>query len=53
MGAVSSSCPVEAIRHPRLPLYGVQFHPERSEINGEILFRNFYEIVKSVRTGQD
>ncbi|MEO0052130.1 MAG: gamma-glutamyl-gamma-aminobutyrate hydrolase family protein [candidate division WOR-3 bacterium] len=52
IGAVSSSCPVEAIRHPRLPLYGVQFHPERSEINGEILFRNFYEIVKSVRTGQ-
>ncbi|MCX7732631.1 MAG: gamma-glutamyl-gamma-aminobutyrate hydrolase family protein [candidate division WOR-3 bacterium] len=52
IGAVSPSCPVEAIRHPRLPLYGVQFHPERSEENGARLFCNFYDIVQSVRTGQ-
>ncbi len=52
IGAVSPSCPVEAIRHPMLPLYGVQFHPERSGENGARLFCNFYEIVKSVCTGQ-
>lgn len=50
IGAVSSSCPVEAIRHPLLPLYGVQFHPERSGENGQKIFRNFYDIVQSVYT---
>ncbi len=45
IGAVSESCPVEAIRHPTLPLYGVQFHPERSGINGEKLFENFYRLI--------
>lgn len=42
IGAWSSSCQVEAIRHPYLPLYGVQFHPERSGGNGERLIRNFF-----------
>lgn len=42
VGAVSDSCPVEAIRHPRLPLFGVQFHPERSGENGRRLFENFF-----------
>lgn len=42
IGAWSSSCQVEAIRHPHLPLYGVQFHPERSGENGERLIRNFF-----------
>jgi GMP synthase-like glutamine amidotransferase len=42
VGARSASCPIEAMRHPRLPLYGVQFHPERSGPNGEALFANFY-----------
>lgn len=42
VGAVSNSCPVEAICHPNLPLYGVQFHPERSGTNGAKLFQNFY-----------
>lgn len=40
--ARSASCPVEAMHHPTLPLYGVQFHPERSGLNGERLFDNFY-----------
>ncbi len=45
IGAESDSCPVEAIRHPQLPIYGVQFHPERSKENGEKLFANFYHLV--------
>lgn len=45
IGAYSLSCPVEAICHPTLPLYGVQFHPERSGENGEKIFRNFYRLV--------
>jgi len=40
--AQSESCPVEAMHHPTRPLYGVQFHPERSGLNGEQLFDNFY-----------
>lgn len=40
--ARSASCPVEAMHHPTRPLYGVQFHPERSGLNGEKLFDNFY-----------
>jgi len=40
--ARSASCPVEAMHHPTRPLYGVQFHPERSGANGEKLFDNFY-----------
>jgi GMP synthase (glutamine-hydrolysing) len=40
--ARSASCPVEAMHHTTRPLYGVQFHPERSGANGEQLFDNFY-----------
>lgn len=40
--ANSTSCPVEAMHHPTRPLYGVQFHPERSSANGEQLFENFF-----------
>ena len=40
--ARSTSCPVEAMHHRTLPLYGVQFHPERSGVNGDKLFDNFY-----------
>jgi GMP synthase-like glutamine amidotransferase len=40
--ASSDSCPVEAMHHPTLPLFGVQFHPERSGPNGERLFDNFF-----------
>lgn len=45
VGARSASCPVEAIRHQFLPLYGVQFHPERSGRQGELLFAGFYRHV--------
>ena len=40
--AKSASCDVEAMHHTTRPLYGVQFHPERSGLNGEKLFENFY-----------
>jgi len=40
--ARSASCPAEAMHHTTRPLYGVQFHPERSGPNGEALFDNFY-----------
>jgi GMP synthase (glutamine-hydrolysing) len=45
VGARSASCAVEAMRHPSLPLYGVQFHPERSGKQGERLFASFYRLV--------
>ena len=49
--ARSASCPVEAMHHPTQPLYGVQFHPERSGVNGDKLFDNFYNqiVLPSVR----
>lgn len=43
--AFSGSCEVEAMHHTLRPLYGVQFHPERSGLNGEKLFDNFFEHV--------
>lgn len=46
VGADSSSCEVEAIKHPSLPIYGVQFHPERSGENGSKLFKNFFDTVR-------
>lgn len=45
--AESDSCKIEAIRHSKLPLYGTQFHFERSGEIGEMIIKNFYEnIVK-------
>jgi GMP synthase (glutamine-hydrolysing) len=51
--ATSVSCPVEAMHHSERPLYGVQFHPERSGPNGEKLVRNFFDRVVQpwLRTG--
>jgi len=43
--AYSSSCKVEVIRHIERPLWGVQFHPERSGSSGKRLAANFAEIV--------
>ena len=43
--ANSPSCEVEAIKHIEHCFYGVQFHPERSSIIGETIFRNFFDIV--------
>jgi GMP synthase (glutamine-hydrolysing) len=44
--ASSSHCLNEAMRHPALPVYGVQFHPESSGKSGERLLENFVSIVK-------
>jgi len=45
--AYSSSCKVEALRHIKRPIFGVQYHPEveHSEY-GEELFQNFIDIVE-------
>lgn len=43
--ANSKSCPVEAIKHFNRPLYGVQFHIERSGETGKKIMKNFYELV--------
>ncbi len=49
--ADSQSCEVEAIKHRNKPFYGVQFHPERTKIEGEEhkdgikVIKNFYRYV--------
>ena len=43
--ARSNVCEVEAMKSRKKPHYGVQFHPERSEKNGEKLIKNFYKYV--------
>jgi GMP synthase (glutamine-hydrolysing) len=43
--AESDSCPVEAMRHLKRPLFGVQFHPERSGESGRQVVGNFYRNV--------
>lgn len=46
--AHSSTCQIEAMEHPSLPLYGVQFHPEvwHTE-NGEKILENFCKTIKA------
>jgi len=40
--ARSETCPVEAMKHERLPIYGVQFHPEVAHTEkGSEIYRNF------------
>lgn len=39
--AYSDSYAIEAMRHPFLPLWGIQFHPEVSGENGKKLIQNF------------
>lgn len=41
--AYSSEYAIEAMRHPTLPLWGIQFHPEVSGENGKKLIKNFLE----------
>ncbi|MFH1095173.1 MAG: GMP synthase subunit A [Candidatus Micrarchaeota archaeon] len=46
--AHSSTCPVEAMFHPKKPLYSVQFHPEVWHTqNGEKIIENFLKTIKS------
>ncbi|MCX7784666.1 MAG: gamma-glutamyl-gamma-aminobutyrate hydrolase family protein [candidate division WOR-3 bacterium] len=49
--ANSPSCEVEAMKHLELPIYGVQFHPERSGSIGETIFQNFFNIVRRLKHG--
>lgn len=39
--AYSNDYAIEAMRHPHLPLWGTQFHPEVSGENGKKLIENF------------
>jgi GMP synthase (glutamine-hydrolysing) len=45
--AESSNCPIEVIKHIRLPIYGVQFHPERFDDKhpaGGVILENFFKM---------
>jgi len=44
--ATSSHCFNEAMVHPELPVYGVQFHPESSGSAGKALIGNFLSIAQ-------
>lgn len=40
--ARTQTCPIAAVKHVRLPVYGLQFHPEVTHTpHGTLLFRNF------------
>ncbi len=41
---VSDACVNEAMMHKTKPIYGVQFHPEVSGMQGSLLFENFVDI---------
>ena len=45
--AGSPNCPVEVMRHDRLPIFGVQFHPERFDDKhpaGRNILENFFKL---------
>jgi GMP synthase (glutamine-hydrolysing) A subunit len=45
--ANSPKCPVEVIRHDKLPMFGVQFHPERFDDKhpaGKAILENFFKL---------
>ena len=45
--ARSETCPVQAVVHERLPLYGVQFHPEVQHTrHGREMFANFLSVCR-------
>ena len=45
--AKSDNCPIQAMRHKTLPIYGLQFHPEVENTEyGEQMFINFVNICK-------
>lgn len=46
--ADSPNCPIEAIKHQILPIYGLQFHPERFDDKhpvGAVILENFFKMV--------
>jgi len=45
--AHSESCAVEALKHRKKPIYGIQFHPEVQHTqHGKDIYKNFIGIVK-------
>lgn len=48
--ASSKSCQNEAMKHKTKPHYGVQFHPEVSTSDGELLINNFVRLALKVST---
>jgi GMP synthase (glutamine-hydrolysing) len=45
--ASSPICEIEAMKHQKNPVYGIQFHPEVYHTeNGPKVFENFYEVCK-------
>jgi GMP synthase (glutamine-hydrolysing) len=48
--AATDTCPIAAVRHRELPIYGIQFHPEVTHTpEGAKLLANFLKIVCSCR----
>jgi GMP synthase (glutamine-hydrolysing) len=48
--ASTATCPIAAVRHSRLPVYGIQFHPEVTHTrHGTAVLRNFLYRVCSCR----
>jgi GMP synthase (glutamine-hydrolysing) len=44
--AATSTCPIAAVKHRDLPVYGIQFHPEVTHTpEGAVLLRNFVTAV--------
>ncbi len=42
--AATATCPIAAVRHQRLPIYGLQFHPEVSHTPyGSLILGNFLD----------
>jgi GMP synthase (glutamine-hydrolysing) len=51
LSARSEMCEVEAMHHIERPLFGLQFHLERSGDVGRSIMRNFYRFAEQFRPG--
>ncbi len=43
----SPNCPIEIMKHASMPMYGVQFHPERFDTEhtaGRVILENFFKL---------